>query len=52
VREVVTEFFEVLLAQNLRLLAIRTARHLENDFSMFAIYSPMRISCAAFGPRA
>jgi len=42
VREVVTEFFEVLLAQNLRLLAIRTARHLESDFSIFAICSPWR----------
>jgi hypothetical protein len=52
VREVVTEFFELLLAQNLRLLAIRTARHWESDFSMFAICSPMSGLCAAFWPRA
>src|SRR6267378_3310396 len=40
VREVVTEFFEVLLAQNLRLLAIRTARHLESDSNTFVFCSP------------
>jgi hypothetical protein len=40
VREAVTEFFEVFFAQNLRLLAIRTAGHFEDDFSIFAICSP------------
>ncbi len=45
VREAVTEFFEVLLAQNLRLLAIRRARHGEGDFSMFAICSPTTVLC-------
>src|SRR4029077_21231855 len=50
VRESVTEFFEVLLAQNLRLLAIRRARHGEGDSSMFAICSPttaLRNHCLA-----
>src|ERR1700730_18474382 len=50
VREVVTEFFEVLLAQNLRLLAIRRARHWESDFSTFAFYSPTPIPCALAQP--
>src|ERR1700680_1304424 len=43
VREVVTEFVEVLLAQNLRLLAIRTARHWKSDSSIFALCSPMPV---------
>jgi hypothetical protein len=46
VREAVTEFFEVLLAQNLHLLAIRRARHEEGDFIMFAICSPTTVPCA------
>jgi hypothetical protein len=51
VREVVSEFVEVLLAQNLRLLAIRTARHGESDFSIFAFYSPMSLPPLPTGER-
>jgi hypothetical protein len=44
VREVVTELFEVFFAQNLRLLAIRTAGHLEDDFITFRYL--FSLSCA------
>src|ERR1700687_994396 len=42
--EVVAQFLQVLLAQHVHLLAIRTPGHGENNASIFAIYSP--IDCA------
>src|SRR5438552_17157223 len=42
VREVVTEFLVLLIAQHLRLLEIRTARHSESHLSIFGIGSPWR----------
>ena len=40
--EVVAQFLEVVLAQDLRLLSIRTVGHLEDDFNVFAICSPVQ----------
>src|SRR3982074_671285 len=52
VREVVSEFVEVLLAQNLRLLAIRTARHGEAILASSLFIRQWRIAGAPFWPRA